>query len=36
MQMHAVGAGIGQIRSAVERKYRSPSGLMTPTPSVPR
>jgi hypothetical protein len=34
MQMHSSGAGIADIRSAIERKYRSSFPTMTPTPPV--
>jgi hypothetical protein len=35
MQMHASGAGISQIRSAIEAKYRPSFQSMTPTSPPP-
>jgi hypothetical protein len=34
MQMHASGAGIVDIRQAIERKYKPSFPTMTPTPPV--
>jgi len=36
MQMNSSGAGIVEIRAAIERKYRGSFPTMTPTPPVPR
>jgi hypothetical protein len=36
MQMHAVGLAVADIRTAIERKYKSSFQTMTPTPVVPK
>jgi hypothetical protein len=33
--MHNSGAGVSSIRKAIELRYGSPSGTMTPTPAAP-
>ena len=35
MQMHSSGAGLSDIRSAIEQKYRPRYPTMTPTPAAP-
>jgi hypothetical protein len=35
MQMHSSGAGVSQIRSAIEARYRGQYETMTPTSPVP-
>jgi hypothetical protein len=36
MQLHASGADLASIRSAIEAKYRASFPTMTPTPPVSR
>jgi hypothetical protein len=36
MQMRSSGAGISQIRAAIESKYRPQYETMTPTPPAPK
>ena len=35
MQMHNAGIDLATIRQTIEKKYRSNSGPITPTPPVP-
>ncbi len=36
MQMHALGASVSDIQTAIKTKYASESAYATPTPQAPR